>query len=87
MSFTLVDIALVDVVVPLDVVQKGCGTDPANVEHTGKKKKRLVFPRRDTPQKRDHRSPPKHVNLIQTHILEAPTLLGSCACKPWDGEI
>jgi hypothetical protein len=93
---TLVDIAFVDVVIPLDAMQKGCSADPRNFPLREEEDDREVACRRrhgasrrveDTPQKRDHRSSPEQMNSTPTNVLEAPSLPQTCAPKPWDRKI
>ena len=67
----LIDIVYVDVVAPLDVVQKGSNADQQRVEddhRTSRKErtKQVVVPLTDTPQKRDCRLPPEQVNTRTT---------------------
>jgi len=78
----LVDIVPVDVVVPLDAVQKGSSADQQRdaakkmiVTDTPKKErtKRVVVPLVDNPQKRDCRPSPEQVNS-RTAAFRRPTL-------------
>ena len=78
----LVDIVPVDVVVPLDAVQKGNSADQQRdagkkmiVADTTRKvrTKQVVVPLTDTPQKRDCRSSPEQVNS-RIAAFRRPTL-------------
>ena len=78
----LVDIVPVDVVVPLDAVQKESSADQQRdagkkmiVTDTTRKErtKRIVMPLADTPQKHDCRPSPEQVNS-RTTVFQRPTL-------------
>ena len=78
----LVDILPIDVVVPLDAVQKASSADQQRdvgkkmiVTDTTRKErtKRVVVPLADTPQKRDCRPSPERVNS-RTATFRRPTL-------------
>ena len=80
----LVIIVPIDVVVPLDAVQKGSSADQQRdagkkmiVTDTSRKEKtkRVVVPLVDTPQKRDCRPSPEQVNSW-TAAFRRPTLPG-----------